>query len=283
MCRQREADPRAGAPAEGARPVRLTDQALVAVTIARRHAGRRSPSTADLLVGLASEPDGRAAQALRRQETACTRLVGRAVTAPPRLAGLAVALGWAAREVEGRPLWTSDLLAAAREVGGSDLAELLASCGFDPHGLAVEPPDTVAPWEAIDAPERLAETRGFDPAGHAWSLPAARAVARARALGGGAVTLVVALAVEEALSPESVPLDVGELRARLRRRPSAAWPRLATPHAGDHGLDAVVAAGERIADPQRPLAPTDLLRAAILAGGADPAALLAPPEQDGGP
>jgi hypothetical protein len=254
----------------------LTDQALVAVTLARRHAGSGRATVAHLVVGLASEPEGAAARLLRPHDAAAARLADRLGSAPPRLPSVEVALGWAAGAVRGRPLWTTDLLAAALEVGAADLADLLAACSLELADLPEASPDGLTPHALLDRAGALAETHGYDPADATFTPPAARSVARARALGGGAVALVVALAAEHAVAPDAVPLDPDELAVRLRatRRPDVLW--LPAPDERDRGLDAVVDAACRIRAAGRRVTPLDLLRAALLAGGRRPAALLAP-------
>lgn len=260
--------------------MRLTDQALVAVTAARGAAGAQRATVVHLLVGLATESDGVAARALRRQDAAVACLFGLAASASPRLPCLETAVGWAADAVSGRPLWTSDLLLAALEVGGADLADLLERCDVDPLDLAVARPDALAPWAVVaQGADALTETFGHDPRDTTATPPAARAIARARALGGSAVALLVALAVEQPLARDAIPLDPDELAQRLydERHSSAATLVRARPDEADHGVDAVLRAAARIRTPDSPVVPLDLLRAAALAGGTRPAALLAPP------
>lgn len=264
--------------------VRLTDQALVAVTLARQHAaaGGRAPQVADLLVGLATEPDGTAGRVLAAHASAASALATRSGAAPPRLPALDVAVGWAAGEVGERPVGTVDLLLAALEVGADDLTDLLERCGLPAGALATVRPPAAAPLRDAAEGDALAETYGLDPAGAEAEPAAARAVARTRAVGGGALTLLAALAVEAATHPEAVPLDPGELATRFAALPGAERRTVGPPADGDWdaGVEAVVEAAGRIRRPGRPLRPLDLLRSAALAGGRGAAHLLAPSAEE---
>lgn len=256
--------------------MRLTDQGLVAVTLARRGAAeqRRPAHVADLVVALASEPEGVAGRLLAAHANAVAALAGRLGAAPPRLPALEVAVAWAAGDVGDRPLGTADLLRAALEVGGSDLADLLERCGLPAEALARTPAPAATPLWVAATGDALSETYGLDPAATDLHPAAARAVARARAVGGGALTLVAALAVEASTDPGAVPLDPEQLAARLRQleapvhgsgaRVDPEW---------DAGLDAVIDAAWRIRGGAS-LSPLDLLRSAALAGGRGPALAL---------
>lgn len=257
--------------------LRVTDQALAALRIAATGALRHRETVGDLLIGLAIEPEGLAGPLLRERPGALADLqaVGAAV-AP--LAPTSVALQWAAGDVAGRPLWTVDLLIAAVEVGGSDLADLLERCGLDPGRLRSPARPSALPASPADAQRCLAETWGFDPSDRRHTLAAGRAIARTRAVDGGAVTLVLALAVEASMLGD-VPVDPDEVELRwagaLRQRTQAAdrpW---------DAGLDAVLHAAAQLRGAQ-PLRATDLLLAAVLVGGSGPAFLLGTDDQPGG-
>lgn len=260
--------------------VRLTDQALVAVALARRHAraGGREPRVSDLVVGLATEPEGTAGRLLAGHASAASALATRSGTAPPRLPPLDVAVGWAGGEVGQRPAGTVDLLLAALETGSADLADLLERCGLPVAVLAGVQRPAAAPLRDAAEGDALAETYGFDPGGTEAEPAAARAVARTRAVGGGALTLLAALAVEAAIQPETVPLDTDELAGRFAALPDRGWRSVGQAADGDWdaGLEAVVGAARRIRAPGRPLHPLDLLRSAALAGGRGPTRLLAP-------
>lgn len=245
-----------------ARTIRLTDQALVAVTVARRVAGPRGATVADLLAGLATEPDGAAGAVLRRRSTAAGRLAERVRAAIPGLASLEHAAARAADDAAPRPAPTAALLAAALEVGGPDVADLLAACGYEPREL----------YRAAVGSVAADETFGLG--GDVDLAPdAATAVARVRAAAGGAVDLVVAVAALPA-PPPLLPADAAELAAvrdDLDRRGDATQAG----ESWDRGLDAVLdaARGWRRGAPP-PVSAQDLLRAALVAGGHGPAALL---------
>lgn len=110
----------------------LTDQALVAVAVGHAHARAavRTPTVADLLLGLAQEADGAAGQFLRTSEGPLTALAMRSL--PPRLAPLDVARTWAVADRTPLPVWTVDLLAAVVEAGGTELRDLLLAMADDP-------------------------------------------------------------------------------------------------------------------------------------------------------
>ncbi|HEY8340241.1 MAG TPA: hypothetical protein VIK95_10250 [Egibacteraceae bacterium] len=241
-------------------PVRLTDQALVAVAVARAQAGERDATLVDLLVGLAAEPDGAAGHLLRERPSAVAALQHQ----PPGPAPLSSALRRAGELAASRPAGTLDLLAAAVEVGGAAFADTLERLGFDPAELRVDP-DRPRPWD-LDWVAH-AETYGFDPRGDAeLSRPAARVAAQVRAVDGGAVDLLLALSA----SPDA---DLGTLLPSHDRLSDAAWrlrkrgrPADVPPERWDVGVDAVLQAARawRSGDV---VGPADLVRAAALAGG----------------
>jgi hypothetical protein len=265
--------------------LRLTDQALVAVTLARGHAaaGGRGAHVGDLVVGLASEPEGAAGRRLGGYASAVTTLADRVAAAPPRLPALEVALGWCAGEVGRRPAGTVDLLLAALEVGAGDLADLLERCGLPLGALAAGQRPAAAPLCSAGESDALAETYGLDPNAADAEPAAARAVARTRAVGGGALTLLAALAVEAASSPEAVPLDPDVLAGRMRALPDRGERGIGEGADGDwdRGVEPVVEAAWRIRDPRMPLRALDLLRSAALVGGRGPSKLLALGRSDG--
>lgn len=245
--------------------VRLTDQALVAVTAARRAADldHRVASAVDLLVTLATA-EGRAGARLGDLMAGLTGLVERARHQAPRLAGADEVLWWAAGEVTERPLATDDLLAATVELGGSELADVLDAAGVPVTALRArtDEPDPIAD---------VSETFGLDPSGAAgWPLPCARAVARARAAGGSATGLAVAVAADPHLPS---PVDPDVVAERVRGELGADWRAAACRHAEDTGVEAVVTAARRGAH-RGVVDPLTLVQAVRMAGGALPARLL---------
>lgn len=258
------------------RAVRLTDQALVAVTVAR-HTARaqgREPTSADLLLGLAAEPEGWAGHVLRRRSSPLAALAERSGSLPPSLASLEEVVGVAASRARPRPPGTADLLAASVAAGGADLEDLLSACGFTPEDLRVDSGShTALPSDAI-ADEALwhSGSETVSAADEAdWLEPAARrAVGQVRALGGGAVDLLILLAADHGpIADSGGEIDAAMLNAARR----ALAPFADAPAAWDAGLDAVLAAARLLAE-NRLVSPTHLLQAALLAGGSGPAAVL---------
>jgi hypothetical protein len=260
----------------GARRVRLTDQALVAVVLARETAAaqRREATALDVLIGLGAEPDGWAGQLLRQRSAALVVLADRAASPPPALAPLDEVVAAAADRALPRPPGTRDLLAAVLTVGGDDVDDLLAACGYAGGDL----------WPATaDDPGR----GGAAPAEELWlgaeetvtlvgpGLPvltpaAARAVGRVRAIAGGALALLEQLVGEHAGSGdgtvgEATVLGALAARAHLERAEPAA--AASTPH--DAGLDPVLAVAADLAA-GRAATTADLLHALLLAGGTGP-------------
>lgn len=256
------------------RRVRLTDQALVAVTAARRAAAvdEREPSALDVLVALATA-EGAASARLGDLMAGLTRLAERARHGSPRLAGIDDVLRWAGGAVTDRPLSTDDLLAATVELGGSELADALDAAGVPPDTLATDPDD--------DPTTHVTETFGLDPAGsQGWPLPCARAIARARAAGGSATALAVAITVDPQLP---APIDPDTVVHRLRQAVDGAdWRSTVLARDDDAGVEAVVLAAERGAR-NGVVDPLTLTQAARMAGGALPAGLLAPTDHANGP
>lgn len=254
--------------------MRLTDQALVAVTAARRAAAadERAPSALDVLVALATA-EGTASARLGDLMAGLTRLAERARHGSPRLAGIDDVLRWAGGAVTDRPLSTDDLLAATVELGGSELADTLDAAGVPPDTLATELDD--------DPPTHVSETFGLDPAGtERWPLPCARAIARARAAGGSATALAVAITVDPQLP---APVEPDTVVHRLQRTiDSADWRSAVLARDDDAGVDAVVLAAER-GGRNGVVDPLTLTQATRMAGGALPAELLAPADQVGDP
>lgn len=247
----------------GARRVRLTDQALVAATIARRLPPEtRHATVADLLAGLVSEPDGRAGRLLRERMTAAARLPGRAAAGPPGVASLDTALARGSDEASPRTAGTADLLLAALEVGGQDLADLATGAGYDPAGLyraACAFPAQA--WSPGAETVGLGSEPGLDGG-------SALAVARVRAAGGGAVDLVLAIAA----LPEGGTLLDASAEELAALADAGAGPASPAP-LPEHGLEAVLEAARAWCAP--PITAGELLRAAVIAGGPRPAALLA--------
>lgn len=256
------------------RRVRLTDQALVAVTAARHAAtaDQREPTALDLLVALATA-EGAASTRLGDRMAGMTRLVERARHGSPRLVTVDDVLRWAAGAVTGRPVSTDDLLGATLELGGSELADTLDAAGVPPAALAAEPDD--------DPTVHVSETFGLDPNGaDRWPLPCARAMARARASGGSATALAVAIAVDPQLP---APVDPETVVRRLRAVfADADWRSAARRRDDDAGADAVAVAAERGA-PHGVVDPLTLTQAVRMAGGGLPSMLLAPAEHSGDP
>lgn len=241
--------------------VRVTDQALVAITVARR-AGEehhRHPTAADVLVGLAAETDGRAGAVLRALPTAAARLPDRAATAPPGLPTLEDVVARAGAD-DPRPVPTGGLLAALLEAGGPDLVDLLTACGYDPRGL----------YRAATAAAGFGiETFGLgsDPD---LAAGAAVAVARVRAAAGGAVDLLLAIAAAPDAA-ELIPEDPEGLAAALATLRRDGEPERAG-RDWDRGLGGVLAAVRTWCAP--PIGTRDLLRATVAAGGRGPARVL---------
>jgi hypothetical protein len=234
--------------------VRLTDQAAVAVALARQ-AAVAPPTAAHLLVGLATEPEGRAGRRLRERATAAARLRAAAdAPAPP----LDAVLARAATVATGRAATTVDLLDAAIAVGGEDVAELLERAGYqrDLDGWLAGDPDE--DW--FDD----AETYGLRPHGDDLLDPgAARVVAQVRAVGGGAVEVLVAgIAAPDAGLDGPDPRILADIARRLRSD-APGW---------DAGLDAVL--GAVVDAGAGPASVHDLVQAAVLAGGNGPSLLL---------
>ena len=234
----------------------LTDQAAVAVAIARAEAGPSETTIGHLLVGLATEPDGRAGKRLRERATAVLLLTERAgrIPAPP----LTAALAHAARRPHRRAIGTVDLLDAALAAGGSDVADLLESVGFqrDLDGWLLGDPEHL--W--FDD----AETLGWAPHGDDTLDPAAsRVVAQARAVGGGAIeVLIAAAAAPEVALDDLDPEVLAGVAERLRH--TASW---------DAGLDAVISTARVLTESPRATL-RDLLRATLVGGGEGPRRIL---------
>lgn len=236
---------------------RLTDQAVVAVALARVAAGRGPATIAHLLAGLASEAEGRAGARLRERASAAAALADRARATPaPAMEDALVA---AIDKAQGRAATTIDLLDAALAVGGDDVADLLGAVGYsrDLDGWLTS--DPVEDW--FEHPE----TFGFHPAGDAvFDAPASRVVAQVRAVRGGAVdVLIAAAAAPDAGVAVADPAALAAAAARLRR-PTDGW---------DAGLDAVVEAARSLAE-QDTVTIRDLVRAALVAGGDGPRLVL---------
>lgn len=259
----------ATSPPHPRRRVRLTDQALVAVAAARRLAAQRgrSATAGELLVGLASEPDGRAGQLLRAQANAVPRFAEEVERHAGALPSLETVIAAAADVAAPRPPSTTDLLTTILESGGQSAVALLEACGYESRALyrSAAPDDT--------AGARLSsETLGLRPESEpdpGLTPAAAIAVARVRAAAGGAVDLVVAVAESGASEAGALlPCGAEELIAQLaelrQRSPEGAW---------DGGLEAAVAAARAWHGGGRATA-ADLLRGAVAAGGPGPSTLL---------
>lgn len=232
---------------------RLTDQAAVAVAVARSIAGDSTPTVAHLLAGLAIEAEGRAGRRLRERASAAAVLIDRAAAAPgPPLTNALDRLGG---EAGSRAATTVDLLDAAIAAGGDDVAELLSACGYDRDldGWLVGDPD--GDW--FDD----AETYGLQPHGaQGLDRPASRVVAQVRAVDGGAVeVLVAAAAAPDVGASIADPAALAAVAARLN----------GTGDRWDAGLDAVLEAAQTLRDGAL-VTCADLVRAALVAGGDGP-------------
>ncbi len=241
----------------------LTDQALIAVAIARRQRDADA-DLLDLLLGLSVDDEAHG-----------PALVGLATRARPPLPALEVALRWAVDDVgDARPLWTADLRHALMDVGGSRLAEHL-----DAHhlGHGWRRPAVVTDPVLADELGRSRETFGLG-GPDAWDTLAGLVVARTRALGGGPLHLALTLAVDaaEALPPPWTDVRAAWMARAERLRPVPAWPQ----DAGDAELEEVLAAATRLSGGAG-TAGAGVLRLAHaleLVGGAWPARLLADAE-----
>ena len=233
--------------------VRLTDQAAVAVALARRAAGDASVSIGHLVVGLTLEPDGRAGRRLRERPTAAAIVADRVTTTPAP--AIDVALQRAGTRAGRRAVGTVDLLDAALAEGGAALAGLLDEAGYhrDLDGWLAGDPD-------LDWFDN-AETYGFDPAGTDSMDPAAsRVVAQVRAVDGGAVEiLIAAAAAPESPQTGADPRDLAVTAQRLRGSTNR-W---------DVGVEAVLAAAEALRGGDQ-VTVADLMTAALVAGGDGP-------------
>jgi hypothetical protein len=265
-----------GCQREGPAPrrIRLTDQALVGVAVARRtaEAAGRSATSADLLVGLGVEPDGWAGHQLRRRGSALAALAERVASPPPGLTSAEAVVAAAADRAGARPPGTADLLAALPFAGGHDLGDLLAACGFSDGDLAPED------WDVDDSDWAAGVERLWGAASETVTLPdaapplldaaAARVVGRVRAVAGGAVDLVLAIAAgEDAADLVGLPAVTALTAARRAVAADADAPDW------DLGIDAVVRAARVLAG-AGPAGVGALLHAALVAGGRGPLALV---------
>lgn len=236
---------------------RLTDQAAVAVALARASASDRSATVAHLLAGLAAEGEGRAGARLRERASAAAVLTDRARTAPAP--PLEHALRAASQRAESRAATTVDLLDAAVSIGGEDVTDLLAAAGYhrDLDGWVL--------GDAADDWFEHAETYGFHPGGDAvFDASAARVVAQVRAVAGGAVELLIAAAAAPDVGVlDADPSSLAAVAAQLERGARPA----------DAGLDAVIVAATTLAEGDA-VTVGDLVRAALVAGGDAPRLVL---------
>ena len=236
---------------------RLTDQAAVAVALAQAIAGTAVPSVGHLVAGLAAEPEGRAGRRLRERGWAAAQLTERAgeVSAPP----LPVAVSQALTAAGAHAATTVDLLDAALARGGAALADLLSDCGYhrDLDGWLLSDPAT--DWF------EQAETYGFQPSGNAtFDRAASRVIAQVRAVNGGAVSLLIAAsAAPDAGLDSPDPRTLAQVADRLPAT-AAHW---------DLGLDAVLGAAQILTDGACATV-SDLVRAALVAGGDGPKVIL---------
>lgn len=236
---------------------RLTDQAAVAVALARRLAAPQVATMAHLLVGLATEPEGRAGRRLRERPSAAAVLIERAASAPAP--PLAEAVERAAATAGVRAATTVDLLDAAIAAGGSDVDDLLAVAGYQRDLDGSLCGDRGDDWfdDAETYGLQVGDATTFD-------APTARVVAQVRAVNGGAVeVLVAAAAAPDAGVALADPAALASAAARLR--PSGeGW---------DAGLDTVVEAARALGEGAA-VTVRDLVRAALGAGGDGPKLVL---------
>lgn len=238
-------------------PARLTDQAAVAVALARAVAQPGQPTVAHLLIGLATEPEGRAGRRLRERATAAAALLQHGDATP--CASLDDVLAAAAAAAGPRAANTVDLLDAAITVGAAEVGDLLDAAGYqrDLDG-----------WLAGDLMDQWfedAETYGLQPQGdEQLDAAAARVVAQVRAVNGGAIeVLVAAAAAPDAGVAVGDPADLAAASVRLRGAGSS-WNR---------GLDVVTEAARTLRH-DGPVRVLDLIRAALVAGGDGPRLVL---------
>lgn len=236
--------------------VRLTDQAAVAVRLARLHAQGRDPTVVDLLVALTSEPDGAAGRLLRAHPAAAQALVERGAASAAAGAPLDIAVRWAAQDAAGRAIGTAELLTAALEAGGTHVAELLAACGA---------PDDLTRRASEAGGAAAAETLGLtaDPGAAGLTPDAAAAVARTRAVDGRTVALLIAAARTAEGAAAALPdADMMEtIAAQL------------APELDKGDLEHVVSAARTWAA-GRAVTCADLVRAAMIVGGDGPRILM---------
>lgn len=228
----------------------LTDQAAVAIAVARSAAKPGDATVAHLLVGLVTEGEGRAGRRLRQRTSAAALLVQRGgrTPAPP----LARALSHVGRLVGRRAVTTVDLLDAAIAVGGEDVTDLLDAVGYhrDLDGWLVGDPD--ADWF------EEAETLGWSPGPDETLDPAAaRIVAQVRAVSGGALEVLIAAAA----APDA---GMDDIDPQALAAAAACWPADTSTFNAD--IDTVVGAAELVTE-TAPTTVPDLVRAALIVGG----------------
>lgn len=239
--------------------VRLTDQALVAVGLARALSAERPVTVAHLLAGLAAEPDGAAGRRLRERGSAAAVLAERARTAPAP--ALDTGLGAAAGLAGGRPVGTVHLLDAAVGVGGEDVADLLVSAGYARDLDGWQQPD---PLEIAWLDE--GETFGWHPEPPGpLDADAALLAARVRAVAGGAVEVLLVASV----LPQS-PLGDLEDTALAMARDQVTRE---SPDLDAAGLDVVLDAAATLRGGDR-VRVRDIVAASLVAGGALPRRIL---------
>ncbi|MDQ3710395.1 MAG: hypothetical protein M3387_14035 [Actinomycetota bacterium] len=244
---------------------RLTDQALVAVSLARAAAlaSDRHATVADLLAALAVESEGQAGRRLRNRSSAAAALAERAVSvpAPP----MDAAVRNAVQHSGARAATTVDLLEAALVVGTDDVADLLAGAGYDRDldGFLVD--------DLFGELDGAGETYGLSPAGAPdLDEPAARVVAQVRAIAGGAVALLLAVAAAPDADGAALLSDREALalaRSDLERRGLGDQP------GWDAGLDVVIDTAAQLREGERTTT-RDLVRACLIAGGDGPKAVV---------
>jgi hypothetical protein len=164
-----------------------------------------------------------------------------------------------------RAATTVDLLEAALVVGTDDVADLLAGAGYDRDldGFLVD--------DVFGELDGAGETYGLSPAGAPdLDEPAARVVAQVRAIAGGAVALL--LAVAAAPDADGAVL-LGDREALALARSDLDRRGLGDQPGWDAGLDVVIDTAAQLREGERTTT-RDLVRACLIAGGDGPKAVV---------
>jgi hypothetical protein len=184
--------------------VQLTDQATVAVLLARSFGGRgdspgsRGANVAHLVAGLAGEPEGHAGHLLVANfGDVAPRIVSHPSTTARALPALDTA--FVALPIMPRPCWSVELLQAARRVGGRDLEALLVDCGVSLELLDLQDGPELSDPARVEEEVTRPETFGrMDLLRRGFTQDADLAVARTRATGGDSRDLLRWLQADDA-------------------------------------------------------------------------------------